>query len=106
VIYSREQDKGSSLGKPVYASYERLFELPAGDPEQQLKHAVDAAAAAGWTIPESEPSRSGAGDLVQLGHKRLPTGDAALGFTVFPDGPPSGRTTRPALLILLRHRGS
>jgi hypothetical protein len=40
------------------------------------------------------------------GRKRLPTGRAEFGVTVFPHGTPSGRTDRPALLILLNHSGS
>ena len=53
----------------------------------------------------TEPFRSN-GDLSMGGRKRLPTGRAEFGVTVFPHGTPSGRTDRPALLILLNHSGS
>ena len=105
LVESHGRNEGSTLGKPVYASYRRLFELPPGDPERQLRDAVDAAAAAGWQFTESKPFRV-ADSLSQAGRKRLPTGVAELTITVFPHGPPSGGTSQPALLVLLTHTGS
>jgi hypothetical protein len=105
LIESRGANEHSTLGKPIYASYRRLFELPPGDPERQLRRAVDAASAAGWAITETEPFRLG-DHLSMGGRKRLATGNAQMGITVFPTGTPSDETHRPAMQILMNHYGS
>ncbi len=56
LIRSTEQSEGTSLlGKPVQAEYTRLFALPAGDPKQQLRRALDAATAANWDTRKDLP---------------------------------------------------
>jgi hypothetical protein len=102
LVDSDEQDEGSTLGKPVYAEYRRMFELRRGDPERQFEHAVDAAVAAGWVMLDAEPFHVD-GAMAQSGNKRLPTGRASIAITVFPDGPPSGESRVPTLLLRLRH---
>ena len=42
LIHSRESNEGSALGKPHLAEYTLMFELPPGDPEKQMQHAVNA----------------------------------------------------------------
>jgi hypothetical protein len=104
LIDSTERDAGSSLGKPIYPEYRRMFGLPQGDPERQLEHAAAAAAAVGWLMSEPEHSPVG-GAIVSFGDKRLSTGRASAGITLFPNGPPSGETSEPTLLLRLRNFG-
>jgi hypothetical protein len=79
-----------------------MYALPQGDPERQLEHA--AAAAAGWLMSDPERSPVG-GAIVSFGDKRLSTGRARAGITLFPNGPPSGETAQPTLLLRLRNFG-
>jgi hypothetical protein len=102
LIDSREQNEGSTLGKPVYPEYRRLFELPPGDRERQIQHAADAAAAAGWAVTADAPSRTTSGAPVHLADKELAAGRADLAITLFPNGPPSGETHQAAMLIRMR----
>jgi len=101
LVYTRAEKEGTALGERVYASYRRLFELPSGNPEHQLRAAVKAATRDGWKIT-GDPFRTG-GTLSQAGEKRLASGHAEVGITVFPKGTPSGNARGPALLIVLRH---
>src|SRR5215218_4676172 len=98
LVKSRGENEHTTFGKPSYASYRRMFEIPRAEPERQLRQALDAASAAGWAITDSEPFRL-LDHLSQGGHKRLPTGRRDLGITVFPTGTPSDKTHRPTMLI-------
>ena len=102
LIDSHERNEGSTLGKPVYPEYSRLFELPPGDRRRQIQDAADAAATAGWTLTAAGPSGSIDGALVHLADKELAAGHGDLAITLFPHGPPSGKTHEPALLIRMR----
>ena len=98
------QNEGSALGKPVSARVRRMFELAPGNADEALAHARAAATSAGWTL--SAPSQAFPNVLV--GDKRLPTGRAQLGVTVFLDSRLLGdgaEVRPPALLISLRHLG-
>jgi len=107
LIHSNERSEGSTFGKPYVAEYSRMFELPPGDREEQLQHAVDAAVAAGWTLVGGGPHpHRFMGELIEIADKQLPNGGAHLSLTVFPNGPPSEWTDKPAIYIHLRHRGS
>ena len=102
LIDSHEQNEGTTLGKPVYPEYRRLFELPPGDRQRQIQDAADAAATAGWKLTAAAPSGSIDRDLVQLADKELAAGHGDLTVTLFPHGPPSGKTHEAALLIRMR----
>ena len=100
LVDTDSQSEGTSLGKPVFARYTRMFELPPGTAEEALGHARAAALAAGW-------SEVGSDDDVLAADKPLPTGGAHLGITIFRDQRILPRDVRPpALLVNLRHRGS
>lgn len=100
-----EQNEGTTFGKPVAARYVRLFGLPSSDPEGALEDAIAAAEAAGWTV---EGARRGSlGGIVGQGTKRLSTGTAHLGLTLFLDATVLRDSVRPpALRISLEHLGS
>ena len=102
LVRTDEQNAGTTLGKPFQARYDRLFELPEGDPEQQLQAALDAATDAGWASEGSVFRVSGT--LAQSGTKQLSTGPAGMTLTLFVDGTTLGdRASAPALLVSLRH---
>ena len=103
LVNVREQDRGTTVGKPVYAKYSRMFAVPAGDPEQQLEQALAAARAAGWTVEDDDIFRLG-DNLTQSGSKRLAIGPAWISVTVFPKRPPSGEPNGPAMLITIQQR--
>ena len=102
LIDSHERNEGSTLGKPVYPEYSRLFELPPGDRQRQIQAAADAAKTAGWTLAAAAPSGSIDGALVHLADKELAAGHGDLAITLFPHGPPSGKTHQAALLVRMR----
>ena len=99
LVDTDSQSEGTSLGKPVFARYTRMFELPPGTAEEALGHARAAALAAGWAEVASEEG-------VFAADKTLPTGGGQLGITVFRDARILPRDVRPpALQVNLRHRG-
>ena len=105
LVDTDEQNEGTTLGKPVRARYTRLFAVGGANPERVLDEAIAAAEAAGWTVEGGR--RQGVGGLVGLGDKRLATGRAQLGLTVFTDA----RVLRdgvspPALKVSLEHLSS
>lgn len=100
LVLTNERDQGTSLGEPAAARYERLFDLPPGDPERQLQRAVEAAVAAGWTLDEGR----GLSGKTRSGVKRLRGGDVRMSVTLITDSVTLGDAVLPpALLISLRH---
>jgi hypothetical protein len=99
LVETDSQSEGTSLGKPVFARYTRMFELPPNTAEEALGHARAAALAAGW-------AQVGVGDGVFAADKTLATGGGHLGITVFRDARILPKDVRPpALQVNLRHRG-
>jgi hypothetical protein len=99
LVETDSQDEGTSLGRPVFARYTRMFELPPGTAEEALGHARAAALAAGWAHVASEAG-------VFAADKTLATGGGHLGITVFRDARILPKDVRPpALQVNLRHRG-
>lgn len=99
LVDTDSQNEGTSLGKPVFARYTRMFELPPGTAEDALRHARAAALDAGW-------KEVGSKDDVFSADRTLPTGGAHLGLTIFRDARILPEDVRPpALLVNLRHRG-
>ncbi len=99
LVDTDSQNEGTSLGKPVFARYTRMFEVPPGSAATVLRHAQAAALAAGW-------KQVGSDEGVVAADKMLATGGAHLGITVFRDQRILPKDVRaPALLVNLRHRG-
>ena len=55
LVDTKSENAGTSLGKPVPASYTRMFELDADAATDALDHARAAAVAAGWKVGQREP---------------------------------------------------
>lgn len=100
LVDSDSQNEGTSLGKPVSATYTRMFELSATVAAQALDHARAAAVAAGWKpVAQQEPGSFVAG-------KQLPSGRAELAVSLFRDSLLLPKdVTPPALQISLRGLG-
>ena len=93
---AKSENEGTSLGKPVSASYTRMFELGAGAAADALDHAREAAVAAGWTVGQQEPRAF-------VAEKTLPSGRAELVVGVFRDSLLLPKDVMPpALQISLR----
>ncbi len=92
----------STLGKPVLAGYDRLFELRAGAAAEALGAALAAAEEAGWTrTGEPQPSLGG---VVGFAERQLETGRARLAVTLFEDGTAlRDGVSPPALKLALEH---
>jgi hypothetical protein len=104
LVDTDSQNEGSSLGKPVFARYTRMFEIAPGTADRALEDAHAAAVSAGWVPLEATPSR--AFPDVFVADKRLPSGGAHLGVTVFLDSRVLPDDVKPpALLVSLRHNG-
>jgi hypothetical protein len=102
LVDTDEQNEGTTFGKPVAARSVRLFAVSGASPERVLADALAAAEAAGWTL--EQPQRSALGGLVAQGSKRLPTGTARLGLTIFLDATVLPDDARPpALRVSLEH---
>jgi hypothetical protein len=100
LVDTNSQNEGTSLGKPVFARYTRLFELLPGTAGEALEQARVAAAAAGWAQVGSKYGAFSA-------DKTLATGAAHLDITVFPDPRILPKDVRPpALQVNLRHGGT
>ncbi len=99
LVDAKSENEGTSLGKPVSASYTRMFELGADAAAQALDHAGEAAVAAGWKIGEREPRAF-------VAEKTLPSGRAELVVGLFRDSLLLPKdVTPPALQISLRGLG-
>jgi hypothetical protein len=100
LVDSKSENEGTSLGKPVSASYTRMFELGADAAAQALDHARAAALAAGWKLGEREPRAF-------VAEKQLASGRAELVVSLFRDSLLLPKdVTPPALQISLRGLGS
>ena len=98
LVDTDSQNDGMSLGKPVSASYTRIFELGAAGAAQALEHAREAAVTAGWTT-EGKPNVRGF-----VAGKRESSGPVELGVTLFRDSLLLPKDVKPpALQITLRH---
>ena len=75
--HEQKADRENFLGKPVFAQYTRVFELPAGaDPRSEIDRALAAALAAGWQLDEGSRGVSESlGSLTVALDKPLPTGE-------------------------------
>jgi hypothetical protein len=104
LVDTDSQNEGSSLGKPVFARYTRMFELAPGTSGRAIGDARAAAMSAGWVPLDATPSR--AFPNVFVANKRLPSGRVRLGVTVFLDARVlSDDVKPPALRVSLRHDG-
>ena len=99
LVDTESRNEGRSLGKPVPATYTRLFRLDA-DPGRALEEASAAATAAGW-----KPLGQATGSTF-VGSKSIPSGRAVLTLALVEDGNllPEG-VDPPALSVGLRHLG-
>jgi hypothetical protein len=88
---------GTSLGKPVEATYTRLFELSDSASSQTLEDAQTAATAAGWTVTETA-------ERGFLAERSVPSGRLELAVTLVQDSVllPDG-IEPPALSVSLGH---
>ena len=100
LVDTKSQNEGMSLGKPVSASYTRMFELAGAAAAQALERAREAAVAAGWT-PVGKPDVRGF-----VAGKRASSGPVELVVTLFRDSLLLPTDVKPpALQISLRHLG-
>ena len=103
LIQTESQNEGTSLGKPVFARYSRLFEVRS--PARQLEQARTAATAAGWVL--EDPGFELGGSTSFIAAKRLATGGAELTVTLYTGARLLPRGVRPpALGVSLRHRSA
>jgi len=99
LVDTTSQNEGTSLGKPVSASYDRMFELGADATADALAHARAAAVAAGWKVSQEEPR-------AVVAEKALPSGRAELVVSLFRDSLLLPKdVTPPALQVSLRGVG-
>ena len=99
LVDTKSQNEGTSLGKPVPASYNRMFELGADANADTLDHARAAAVAAGWKVGQRDPRAF-------VAERTLPSGRAELVVTLFRDSLLLPKdVTPPALQIGLRGLG-
>jgi len=99
LVDTKSENAGTSLGKPVPASYTRMFELGADAAADALDHARAAAVAAGWKVGQREPRAF-------VAEKTLPSGRAELVVSLFRDSLLLPNDVRPpALQISLRGLG-
>ena len=100
LVDTDSQNEGSSLGKPVLASYTRLFQLARGGSARAVEDARAVAKASGWTQVGKADAR------VFVAGKRVPSGRMELGITLLEDSLLLPRYVKPpALLVSLRHHG-
>jgi hypothetical protein len=100
LVDTTSQNEGTALGKPVSASYTRMFELGVKAATDALERARAAAEEAGWT-PAGDDSRRGL-----VAHKRLSSGRAELVITEFKDSLLLPKDVKPpALQVSLRDLG-
>ena len=100
LVDTDSQNEGSALGKPVLASYTRLFQLTPGGSARAVEDARAAAKASGWTQVGKVDAR------VFVVDKRVPSGRMELGITLLEDSLLLPRDVKPpALLVSLRHHG-
>jgi hypothetical protein len=97
LVDTESRNEGRSLGKPVPASYTRLFRL-GSDPARALEDARSAATAAGWQ------QLGEATTAMFVGSKRVPSGRIALTLALVEDRDllPEG-VEPPVLSVALRH---
>ena len=100
LVDTDSQNEGTSLGKPVFASYTRMFQLTAGSSVRAVADARAKAKASGWTQVGKADAR------VFVADKRAPSGRIELGITLFEDSLLLPRDVKPpVLLVSLRHMG-
>jgi hypothetical protein len=109
LVDTREQkaDRENFLGKPVFAQFTRVFELPAGaNPRREVDRALAAALAAGWQLNEGSRGVSESGGSLAVGlDKLLPTGEtmsANLTLYTHESSYLPSNVTPPALRISLK----
>jgi hypothetical protein len=96
LVDAKSENEGTSLGKPVPASYTRMFELGADAAGDAIDHAREAAVAAGWEVGERQPRAF-------VAEKTLPSGRAELVVSLFRDSLLLPKDVAPpALQISLR----
>jgi hypothetical protein len=113
LLDSSEQDEGRywwGFGSFHGSEYRRLFELPPGDRERHLRHALEVAAATGWTVTVRNTDRMAEAPaypeldvLSGTGFKTLEVGRARVAFTVFRQYAPYREGAGPAMLVRLSH---
>ena len=105
--FEQKADRETFLGKPVFAQFARVFELPAGaDPRREIDRALAAALAAGWQLEAGSRGVSESlGTLLVALDKPLPNGETkSLSVNVYTRGSkylPSN-VRPPALRISLK----
>jgi hypothetical protein len=99
LVDTESRNEGRSLGRPVPASYTRLFRL-GSDPARALEEARSAATTAGWQ------QLGEATAVIFVGSKRVPSGRIALTLALVedPNQLPEG-VEPPVLSVALRHLG-
>ncbi|HUQ22040.1 MAG TPA: hypothetical protein VM049_03410 [Gaiellaceae bacterium] len=99
LVDTDSQNEGTSLGKPVFARYTRMFQL-SKSPARAFQDASGEAKAAGW-IQVGNPDAH-----VFVADKRAPSGRIELAVTLFEDSRLLPAEVKPpALLVSLRHNG-
>jgi hypothetical protein len=99
LVDTESQNEGTSLGRPVLATYTRLFQLPGGS-AGPLEDARSAAAAAGWELTAATAGKS------VVGSKRVGSGPIELTLVLVEDPRLLPKDVKsPALSVSLRHLG-
>ena len=99
LVDTESRNEGRSLGKPVPASYTRLFRLDS-DPARAVEDARSAATAAGWQQLGEATAE------MFVGSKRVPSGRLALTLALVEDPNLLSEGVEPPVLsVALRHLG-